>query len=92
MNEVFDWKGKLEELKNQIIAENERHRNALSVINDKAHEVIVLAGKDAEQTWNNILADFKEIGKKIHWYQNKWIYIAVFLVLFFMAMHYIFGI
>lgn len=41
---------------------------------------------------DDIKADFKDIGKKIKWYKNKYIYIGAFVVLCGLILHYVFGV
>lgn len=90
--EVFDWKKELEFLKSMLKDECDRHDAEVKRINEQAKKVIDLAGKDAQQTWNEILEEFSIIGQKINWMKYRYWYIGIAVVLFFLIMHYVFGI
>lgn len=87
-----DWKKELNELGDMMEAEYNRHKEAVKEIEAKAKIVIEKGGKDAQKHWDSMMARFKEIGKEINWVENRYIYIAVGVIIGGLIAHYVFGI
>ncbi len=87
-----DWKKELDELGDMLRIEHGRHKVAAEEIEAKAKIVIKKGGADAQKQWDSIMVDFKEVGQKINWVKNRYVYIGIGLVLFGLFLHYVIGV